>query len=156
MPTTMDANERLVCAILAAQAAAVRDRAETGPSVDLLWRTTDVLSRLSGLVLDLVRRDPGLAPSLIDQCSEAVEAEAEVSRALDALAFMQAQSQDTTRQWADCVVRGLERFADSPRTALPSLHELAAMYVCEDQQSVHDEAVRRFHAGTAGEHGTGR
>ncbi|MGA2129343.1 MAG: hypothetical protein ABSG76_24695 [Xanthobacteraceae bacterium] len=140
---TSDTSERLVCAVLAGQVAALRDCIDTGATVDLLWRTTDVLSQLSGLVLELSRRHPGSGPD--EQCAAAVAAEADISRSLTELAFVQAQHHDFARQMADCVVTALGRLAtDAPSGARLSPHDLLALYVSEDQRKVHDAVARQF------------
>jgi len=157
MQVTADTGERLVCAVLAAQVAAIRDRVDGDATVDLLWRTADLLTRLSRLVVEMSRRDPGADPQLDEQCTAAVMAEAEISRSLDAMAFVQAQRQDVARQMADCVVMALERLAavDAAQDAPPgqppgarlSPGDLAALYVCEDQRAVHDAVARQFGIG---------
>jgi hypothetical protein len=157
MACESDTGERLVLAILAAQAAVLRDGAETDPSVELLWRTTDVLSRLSGLLLDITRRYPALDVASSEACLAAMAEEVEVSRALDGLAFLQAQKLDFTRQMADCVVLGLQCLSSGERDGAPfSAHDLAALYVSKEQREVHDAAVRAFHAGPAGDHEVSR
>jgi hypothetical protein len=146
MHGSAEANERLVCAVLAAQVAAVRDRLDTGATVDLLWRTADVLARLSGLVLELAQHHPAPNAGLDEQCAAAVAAESEISQALDGVAFLQAQRDDLARQMADCIVTALERLAaaDTPAGARLSPGDLAALYVCDDQRRVHAAVTRRF------------
>jgi hypothetical protein len=152
MQPTAEDGERLVCAILGAQVAAIRDRVDTRVTVDLLWRTADVLTRLSGLVAELARRNPVADPELEGQCAAAIAAEAEISRALDSMAFRQAQTQDAARQMADCVVVALERLAASnvadgaTSEAKLSYRDLAALYVSDDQREVHDAVIRQFGA----------
>jgi len=143
-----ESSERLVCAVLAAQTAALRDCMDTSTTIELLFRTTDVLSQLSGLVRELSKRHPALDPGLDEQCVAAVAAEADITRLLSDLTFLQAQRHDVTRQMADCVVTALERLsaADAPAGARLSPHELAELYVCEDQREVHDAVTRRFGA----------
>jgi len=141
-----EASENLVCAVLAAQVAELRGRIDTGATVELLWRTTDVLSQLSGLVVELARRCHESDQALSEQCSTAVEAEAEISRSLESLAFEQAQRNDFTCQAVDCVVTALERLAvtDGPVGARLSPNDLAALYVSEEQRQVHDAVTRQF------------
>jgi hypothetical protein len=43
MGETAEANERLVCAILAAQVSTLRDRMDASSAFDLLWRTSALL-----------------------------------------------------------------------------------------------------------------
>jgi hypothetical protein len=150
MPSIVESGERLVCAVLAAQVAVIRDRVDNGATVDLLWRTADMLTRLSRLVVELSRRRPGPDPGLDEQCAAAVADETELSRSLDAMAFRQAQGQDVARQMADCVVMALERLAageaadGAPSGAPLSPSDLAALYVCDDQRQVHDAVTRQF------------
>lgn len=146
MHDTAETRERLVCAVLAAQVAVIRDRTDTSASVDLLWRTGDVLARLSKLVLDLAHRCPSVDPDLDLECAAAVAAEAEVSSALDALAFLQAQRHDLARQMADCVVTALARLAaeDAPDGHRLSPDDLAALYVCDAQRKTHESIARKF------------
>ena len=146
MPPPADANERLVCAILAAQAAEVRDRIDSGEAVDVFWRSSDLLAQMSGLLVELLGRLPAADGELGERCAAAVSAGAEVGRSLDDLAFAQAQRQDFSRQMAECVVTALDRLAeaDVPAEARLSLADLAALYVCEDQRRVHAAAARQF------------
>jgi hypothetical protein len=143
---TTDTGERLVCAVLAAQVEAIRDRVDTGATVDLLWRTADLLTRLSGLVVELSRRYPVPDPGLADRCAPAVTQENELRRSLDAVAFLHAQDQDLARQMADCVVIALKRLAShgAPFAVRLSAGDLAALYVCDDQREVHDVVTRQF------------
>jgi hypothetical protein len=137
--------------VLAAQVAAIRDCVDAAEGADLLWRTGDVLARLSALVVELGRRCQ--APELDEQCAAAVAAEAEVSTALDALAFLQSQRHDLARQMADCVITALARLAadqDSAAGNRISPEDLAAMYVCEAQRRTHEAVARQFKMETAG------
>ncbi|HEY4988001.1 MAG TPA: hypothetical protein VII39_15410 [Bradyrhizobium sp.] len=144
MQFTTEASDNLVCVLLAAQVAELRDRIDGGATVELLWRTSDVLSQLSGLVLALAKRCND--SELNEQCDAAVAAEAEISRSLESLAFEQAQRNDFTCQTVDCVVTALERLADTdgPTANRLSPDDLAALYVSEEQRKVHDAATRRF------------
>ena len=146
MRSTAETSERLVFAILAAQVAALRDRIDTSAGVDLLWRTTDVLAQLSGLVLELLRDRAAPDPELDAQCAAAVSAETEIRRSLDELAFLQAQHSDFARQVADGVVTALKCLAaaDGPVGARLSPDDLAARYVSEDQRKVHDAVIGKF------------
>jgi hypothetical protein len=151
MQATAEASERLVCSILAAQVAALRDRIDTGATVDLLWRTTDVLAVLSGLVLELRQSHPGADAGLDERCAAALAAEAEIRRSLDDQAFLEAQRHDFTRQLADCVVIALERLATAgtPVGARLTPNDLIALYVCEDQRIVHDAVTGQFDVGVS-------
>ncbi len=53
MGETAEANERIVCAILAEQVAALRERMDSTSAFELLWRTSALLSWLSGLLGDM-------------------------------------------------------------------------------------------------------
>jgi hypothetical protein len=140
---TVDHSERIVCAILAAQVAVLRDHIDTGVTAELLWQTTDALSRLSKLVLELTKGDAPVDTDLNGECAAALVNGAEINRSLDGLAFLQAQRQDFARQMADCVVAALERLAgpDAPIGARLTPEELAAMYVSEEQRKVHTAVV---------------
>jgi hypothetical protein len=152
-----EASEHLVCAVLAAQVAALRDRIDTGATVELLWQTSDMLSRLSGLVAELAQRCPPSDDGLNEQCDAAVVAEAQINRSLESLAFLQAQRNDFTCQTVDCVVSALERLADTsaPVGSRLSAGDLVALYVSEDQREVHDAAARQFEMDTSSKR-TGR
>jgi hypothetical protein len=141
-----EASENLVCAVLAAQVAELRGRIDTGATIELLWQTSDVLSRLSSLVLEFVKRCGDSDPNLKEKCNAAVAAETEISRSLESLAFTQAQRNDFTCQTVDCVVTALERLAatDVPAGGRLSPSGLAALYVSEDQHQGHDAATRQF------------
>jgi hypothetical protein len=146
-----EANERLVCAILAEQVAALRDRMDATATFDLLWRTTALLSWLSGLLNDLSRHSAHTNPVLERERAEAIDEIAEIRRGLDELAFSQAQKQDFARQIADCVVIALERMAVAempPGTHFSSL-DLADLYVSEQQRDLHAAVVSRLN-GNAG------
>jgi hypothetical protein len=155
MQFSTEANDNLVCAVLAAQVAELRGRIDTGATVELLWQTSDVLSRLSSLVLEFAKRCSDSDPNLNEECNAAVAAEAEISRSLESLAFTQAQRNDFTCQTVDCVVTALERLAVADMTVGTRLspNDLAALYVSEDQRQVHDAATRQF-ANVAGRNGT--
>jgi|GEM_PF-1711746 hypothetical protein len=146
MRAAADSSERLVCAVLAAQVSALGERIDTGVSAELLWRTTDALTLLSGLVVELLRCRSAPVPELSEQCTAAVAAGVEIRQSLDTLAFMQAQKQDFARQMVDCIVTAMERLApgDAGVGARLSPHDLASLYVSEDQRTIHDAVVRRF------------
>jgi hypothetical protein len=141
-----EANERLVCAILAEQVSSIRDRMDASTTFDLLWRTTALLSWLSGLMNDLSHPSTKSNPVLERERTEAITEIGEIRRALDELAFFQAQRQDFARQLADCVVTALERMAvaEMPAGTSFSSSDLAALYVSDDQRKLHDEVVRRL------------
>jgi hypothetical protein len=152
MQISADTEDRLVCAVLAAQVAALRDHIEGHAAVEMLWHATDVLSLLSGLVGDLVGNasgahtaaDVAIDPALAARCASAVAAQAEVSRSLEDLAMFQAQHHDLARQMAECVVSGLQSLAAEDGRL--SARELAALYVCEDQRRIHETVARQFGA----------
>jgi hypothetical protein len=146
MQFNTEASEQIACVVLAAQVAALRDRIDTGATVDLLWRTSDVLAQLSKLVVEFANRCSQSDPDLNRQCKSAVAAEAEISRSLESLAFEQAQRNDFTCQTVDCVVTALNRLAaaDLPAGARLSPDDLCALYVSEDQRLVHEAAARQF------------
>jgi len=146
-----EASDPLVCAVLAAQVAELRGRIDAGATVELLWQTSDVLSRLSRLVLEFAKRCSDSDPDLNEECNAAVAAEAEISRSLESLAFTQAQRNDFTCQTVDCVVTALERMAvaDVPAGGRLSPNDLAALYVSEEQRQVHDAATRQFAISTS-------
>lgn len=143
-----EANERLVCAILAEQVSSIRDRMDASTTFDLLWRTTALLSWLSGLMNDLSHNSTNSNPVLERERTEAITEIGEIRRALDELAFFQAQRQDFARQLADCVVTALERMAvaEMPAGTSFSSSDLAALYVSDDQRKLHDEVIRRLGA----------
>jgi hypothetical protein len=151
MQFNTEAGEHLVCAVLAAQVAELRGRIDSGATVELLWRTSDMLSRLSGLVLEFAKRCSDSDQELNEQCNTAVAAEVEISQSLESLAFEQAQRNDFTCQTVDCVVTALERLAatDVPVGKRLSPDGLAALYVSEEQRKVHDVATRRFTIASA-------
>jgi hypothetical protein len=110
---------RVVCAVLAAQMAALRDRIQAFSAVEQLWQASDRLAQLP---------DP---------------AAVEIGRGLQDLAFMQAQSQDLVNQTADCVTAALQRLAQASPIGP---EDLQALYVCDDQRRVHDLATSAFAA----------
>ncbi len=69
-----EANENLVCAILAEQVAALRDRMDASANFDLLWRTTALLSWLSGLLSDFSNHSGHTNPVLDRERAEAIAA----------------------------------------------------------------------------------
>ncbi|HYP63693.1 MAG TPA: hypothetical protein VEQ16_07380 [Acidocella sp.] len=149
MGETAEANERIVCAILAEQVAALRERMDATAAFDLLWRTSALLSWLSGLLSDAsahFSHSPHANPVLERERTEAITEIAEIRRALDDLAFLQAQRQDFAKQIADCVVIALERMAvaEMPPGTSFSSSDLAALYVSDDQRKLHDSVVTRL------------
>jgi hypothetical protein len=140
-----EGEERLVCAVLAAQAAALRDRIESGSTVEMLWNASDVVGGLVKLIREQASALP-LDPVLAAQCETTLSMVLGVSDTLNDLAFAQAQRVDFDRQMADCVVTALERLAlaDAPRGARLPIDELAALYVSEEQRRVHGEVASRF------------
>jgi hypothetical protein len=148
MQVTTETGERVVCAVLAAQVAAIRERFDADPTVELLWRTTDMIALLSNLLLELARERPAADAALTGRVTTAVADAAGIGQALDGLAMLQAQRDDFGRQMADCVVTALQRLAsaETPGGARLSPAELAALYVSEDQRTVHDSVIRQFAA----------
>lgn len=149
MGETAEANERIVCAILAEQVATLRERMDASAAFDLLWRTSALLSWLSGLLSDgaaHVSPSPHANPVRERERTEAITEIAEIRRALDDLAFLQAQRQDFAKQIADCVVIALERMAvaEMPPGTSFSSSDLAALYVSDDQRKLHDNVMSRL------------
>lgn len=149
MGETSEANERIVCAILAEQVAALRERMDATSAFDLLWRTSALLSWLSGLLGDTSAHFSHSAhanPILERERAEAITEIAEIRRALDDLAFLQAQRHDFAKQIADCVVIALERMAvaEMPAGTSFSSTDLAALYVSDDQRKLHEDVLRRL------------
>ncbi len=136
------AHERIVCAILAEQVASLRAKMDAMPAFDLLWRTTALLSWLSGLLADSAH-EGAHNPVLERERTEAIAEIAQIRHGLDDLAFLQAQRHDFARQIADCVVIALNRMAGETRF---SSGDLAALYVSDDQRRLHDDVVRRLSA----------
>jgi len=146
MQFNTEASDHLVCAVLAAQVAELRGRIDTSATVELLWQTSDLLSRLSSLVLEFTKRCSDSDPSLNEKCNAAMAAEVEINRSLESLAFAQAQRNDFTCQTVDCVVTALERLAvtDAAVGCRLSPSDLVALYVSEEQRQVHEAATRQF------------
>ncbi|MDE8345532.1 MAG: hypothetical protein POH28_05060 [Acidocella sp.] len=146
MSATRDADERIVCAILAEQVAALRDRMDGGASFELLWRTTALLSWVSGLLNDLSKNSHNINPVLVRENIEAIAKIAEIRHGLDELAFSQAQKQDFARQIADCVVTALERMSVAEMQGHDefSLDDLSKLYVSDDQRRLHESVLRRI------------
>jgi len=149
MAAISEANERLVCAILAEQVSTLRDRMDASAAFDQLWRTTALLSWLSGLLNDLSRHSTVTNPILERERAEAIAEIAEIRRGLDELAFFEAQRQDFAKQIADCVVTALEKMAvaEMPAGTHFSSTDLAALYVSEDQRKLHDKVLSRLNPG---------
>ncbi|GAN80042.1 hypothetical protein [Acidocella aminolytica] len=146
MSATVEANEKLVCAILAEQVAHLRDRMDASAAFDLLWRTTALLSWLSGLLTDINRQAVQPSPVLERERAEAITEIGEIRRQLDHLAFVEAQRQDFARQIADCVIVALERMSEAkmPEGAHFSSSDLAKLYVSDDQRQLHEEVLKRL------------
>ncbi len=149
MQAADEQTERQVCSILAAQIAALRDRPDVVAPLDLLWRTTDVLSQFSELLC--VPSEQLGQSDWSEKCSSVLAAGAALSSLLDEAAFVQAQRQDFTKQMGDCVVKALERLSAEAQASGPrlSLAELQGMYVCELQREVHVAAARALQAGSS-------
>lgn len=152
MEASPDRSERLVCAVLAAQVAAIRDRIDNGFTVELLWRTVDLISELSGLVHELSQHGIAGDSGRIARCSSVLAVETEISRTLEDVVFQQTQHQDGTRQMVECVMTVLEQMAaeDPEGGSVPSPSDIAALYVSEEQQRVHDAVAQRFGADPSG------
>jgi hypothetical protein len=149
-----EGEERLACAVLAAQAAALRDRIESGSTVEMLWNASDVVGGLVKLVREQAST-VALDPALAAQYETTLSMVLGVSDTLDDLAFVQAQRVDFARQMADCVVHALERLAlaDAPPGARLLVDELEALYVSEEQRRVHGDVASRFLAEAGAEAG---
>jgi hypothetical protein len=151
MQPTTDPGDRLVCAVLAAQVAELRARVDAGATVELLWRSSDLLSKLSALVTELTDRCCDAA--LTQQCNETVATALEIRQSIEEAAFAQAQRTDLTCQTIDCIAVALDRLAvtdarDGPRL---SPDDLAALYVSEQQRKIHHAVAVKFAAaGSAG------
>ncbi|MGE4481075.1 hypothetical protein [Acidocella sp.] len=141
-----EANEKLVCAILAEQVAHLRDRMDASEAFDLLWRTSALLSWLSGLLGHADLHTGHVNPILERERTEAVAEIAEIRRQLDNLAFVQAQRQDFARQIANCVIVALERLSEArmPEGTHFASSDLAALYVSDDQRKLHEDVLRRL------------
>ncbi|NKE46305.1 hypothetical protein HB662_16075 [Roseomonas frigidaquae] len=121
-----DAEERLACAVLAAQVLALREEFRVVALSDQIWTASETLTRLA---------DPAAAV-------DAATLE-QVARMLETHAFLQAQSFDRASQMADTVATGLRALAASerpPGARLAAL-DLLGLYVCEEQRRVHDAVV---------------
>ena len=147
MQIVADTEDRLVCAVLGAQVAALRDHIEGNAAVEMLWHATDVLARLSAMVNELVAGHPAPDAALAARCATVVAGQVEVSRSLEDLALFQAQHHDLARQMAECVVAGLQSLA--AENGRLSARDLSALYVCEDQRRIHESVVRQFGAPAA-------
>ncbi len=140
------ANERLLCAILAEQVVNLRDRMDASEAFDLLWRTSALLSWLSGLLGDINRQAQQANPLLDRERNEAIAEIAAIRHQLDNLAFVQAQRQDFARQIADCVITALERMSNAqmPEGTRFASSDLAALYVSDDQRRLHRDVLKRI------------
>ena len=127
--------------MLAAQVALVRDRIESDATahVGLLCQAADTVARFAAL-LDRFARHAGALPPELDAARVSAEAaETELTRALDELAFMQAQRTDLSRQMADGVVRAL-RGLEAGGASFSS-EQIAAFFVSQEQHTVHAAAL---------------
>src|SRR5580704_6449474 len=98
-----------VFALLAAQVALVRDRIESDATahVGLLFQAADTLAQFGALLDRFARHAGALPPELEAARVSAAAADVDLTRALNELAFAQAQRADLSRQMADGVVRAL-------------------------------------------------
>jgi len=121
-----EAEERLACAVLAAQVLALRDEFRAVAEADPLWTASETLARLAEGGADAASLQ-GLV------------------RNLEAQAFRQVQLSDRASQMADAVAAGLEALASSHRPAGARLAapDLLGLYVCEEQRRVHEGVVGR-------------
>jgi hypothetical protein len=142
MPPAARAAQPSVFALLAAQVAAVRDRIETDATghLDLLWKAADTTTQLVALLDRLSRYAGILPPDLAAACASAETAKVELGRALDELAFAQAQRMDLSRQMADAVVLAL-RCLEAGDTSI-SAEQIATVYVSQEQRAVHAAALQ--------------
>ena len=122
MSSDVAANERLVVSVLAEQMAALAEQIAGSGMVGPLVACGDLLSVLV---------------SQIDEHSPAAATAAQLDKALDDLAFRQAQQQDLARQTADLVMRALRMLSSD---AL-SLDCLKALYVSDQQRRLHEQLV---------------
>ena len=122
MSSDVAANERLVVSVLAEQMAALAEQIAGSGMVGPLVACGDLLSVLV---------------SQIDEHSPAAATAAQLDKALDDLAFRQAQQQDLARQTADLVMRALRMLSSD---AL-SLECLKALYVSDQQRRLHEQLV---------------
>ena len=122
MSSDVAANERLVVSVLAEQMAALAEQIAGSGMVGPLVACGDLLSVLV---------------SQIDEHSPAAATAAQLDKALDDLAFRQAQQQDLGRQTADLVMRALRMLSSD---AL-SLECLKALYVSDQQRRLHEQLV---------------
>jgi hypothetical protein len=137
MPAALHDDDRVVFAILAEQVSAMRERMDASTTFDLLWRTSTLLSWLSGLLGELSRSNSN--PVLEKERIEAVAEIGQIRKSLDELFFFQAQRSDFARQVADCVVIALGRIAaeTGPLNMRFSSHELENLYVSSEQRDIH-------------------
>jgi hypothetical protein len=140
MELTRD-NDKTVCVIIAALATALRDRIETSDTLDLVWRTVDILAKMASLGPELSRHNPGA--DMERQCNAAIASMTSISQSLADMAFVQAQQQDFSRQMADCIALAVRRLAaPCPAGEKPfSPADLEKMYVCEEQREIHRKAI---------------
>ena len=146
MQGAAETSERSVCAVLAAQVAAFRARADIEALLELLWRATESLATLSALVTSLNSRGTVPEDKLFDRSSAAVADAGAVCASLEAMAFLETQRHDLGRQVLDCVVTALEGLAmtSAPPGGRLTLDALAELYVCEEQRRAHETAIGRL------------
>ena len=146
MQVATESGERLICAILAAQMTALRDRMDSGVPEKLLWGTVDAIGLLSTLVKELAARTAASDTELTARCEAALSTASEISRSLEDQAFHQAQTHDLTCQIASSVTTALSRLSDAQGSPGPGFtqSDLTALYVTEDQRRVHETTVEAF------------
>jgi hypothetical protein len=134
-------NDRLLCAILAAQTLALRERIAGSVNFARLTHCADLLAVLASQL------PPG---------SASAAAAAQLGQALDDLAFYDAQQQDWAHQTADLLARALNLLAAAEDDPQPMLtpNTLLGLYVSDDQRQLH-AAVLSEHAGRRATGGAG-
>jgi len=144
MSAALQNDDRVVFAILAEQVSAMRERMDASTTFDLLWRTSTLLSWLSGLLGELSRSNSN--PVLEKERIEAVAEIGQIRKSLDELFFFQAQRSDFARQVADCVVISLGRIAaeKAPLKTNFSTHDLEGLYVSSEQRDIHNAVVNKY------------
>ena len=135
---TLGTSDRRVCAILAAQVAALRNRIDAGVEVELLWRIIDTLSTMSEFLAPLASEQLTPGAAMGKGPAAAIAAAIELTVTLEAVALRQSQAHDLVSQMAVCVENALHRLA-MPNDSEPriSLASLASTYVCNEQRSAH-------------------
>ena len=130
---------RMVCAILAAQAAGLRREIVTVASVELafLYQISDAVTQATETARDTISYADRLPPQLAERCHEVAAAQS--GSIVDAFAFAQAQRLDLVSQMADFLAAALTRLAEGADAL--STAELATLYVSEAQRRIHDETM---------------